>query len=195
MEVWIMQEEENKANLKDLPGISPESRQYLLDVARQTVERYVYRKPVQKLEYSDPVLKEKWGAFVTLKIHNGLRGCIGSLVSDKPLPETIADMAVKSAASDPRFPPLSPSEFEHISIDISVMGPIREIEDINEIVIGRDGLVIEQGSRHGLLLPQVATENDLDVPGFLSQTCVKAGLPPDAWKHGAKIMKFSAEVF
>jgi len=190
-----MQKDVSGNEKRDLPGISPESRQYLLDVAMDAVDRYVHRKPAQVLEYTDPVLKENWGAFVTLKIHNDLRGCIGSLVSDRSLPETIADMAVKSAASDPRFPPLSPSEFKHVSIDISVMGPIREIDSIDEIVIGRDGLVIEQGGRHGLLLPQVATENGLDVPGFLAQTCLKAGLPPDAWKHGSTIMKFSAEVF
>jgi AmmeMemoRadiSam system protein A len=191
-----MQTESNDIdNGKDLPGLSDESKKYLLDVAREAVRRYVYREPRQKLEYDDPVLKGLWGAFVTLKIGDDLRGCIGNLLSDKPLPETIAEMAVKSASSDPRFAPLSQSEFTRISIDISVMGPIREVSNIDEIVIGRDGLIIEQGYRHGLLLPQVATEHNLGLHAFLSQTCLKAGLPPDAWKHGAKIQKFSAEVF
>jgi uncharacterized protein len=191
-----MQTESNDAdNRSDLPGLSDESKKYLLDVAREAVRRYVNHEPRQKLEYDDPVLNGRWGAFVTLKIDDDLRGCIGGLTSVKPLPETIAEMAVKSASSDPRFPPLSQSEFAHISIDISVMGPIREVQNIDEIVIGRDGLIIEQGHRHGLLLPQVATEHNLGLHAFLSQTCLKAGLPPDAWKHGAKILKFSAEVF
>lgn len=179
----------------DLPSLSEESKQYLLGVAREAVRRFVQREPRQNFEYSDPVLKGHWGAFVTLKIGDELRGCIGNLQSDKPLPETVAEMAVKSASSDPRFPPLTPSEFDRISIDISVMGPIRDVENIDEIVIGRDGLIIEQGLRHGLLLPQVATEHNLDLHAFLTQTCLKAGLPPDAWQHGAKIQKFSAEVF
>lgn len=191
-----MQQDKNTSGEKnDLPGISPESRKYLLDIAREEVRRHVYREPLQKLDYSDPVLKDTWGAFVTLKINKELRGCIGNLVSDKPLPETIVEMAVKSAASDPRFPPLSAAEFENVSFDISVMGPLREVKDIKDIVIGRDGLVIEQASRHGLLLPQVATEHSMSVPDFISQTCLKAGIAPDAWKHGAKIFKFAAEVF
>lgn len=191
-----MQQDKNTSGEKnDLPGISPESRKYLLDIAREEVRRHVHGEPQQKLVYSDPVLKDTWGAFVTLKINRELRGCIGNLVSDKSLPETIVEMAVKSAASDPRFPPLSAAEFENVSIDISVMGPLREVKDIKDIVIGRDGLVIEQAGSHGLLLPQVATEHNMGVPDFISQTCLKAGLAPDAWKRGAKIYKFAAEVF
>jgi hypothetical protein len=179
----------------DLPGLSEENRRFLRAVAREAIEYHVRGRPPQRLLYQDPALKERWGAFVTLRVGAQLRGCIGNILSDQPLPETIAELAVKSASFDPRFPPVGPAELDDLTIDISILGPLMEVTDINDIVIGRHGLVIEQGPKHGLLLPQVATEHGLDVPSFLSQTCLKAGLPPDAWKHGAGIYRFSAEVF
>jgi AmmeMemoRadiSam system protein A len=182
-------------NKEDLPLLSDENKKYLLSVARDTINRYIKGEPPATLKYDDPALKEEWGAFVTLKIDGELRGCIGSIGSYDPLPETVAELAIKSATSDPRFPPLSPSELDHIDLEISVLGPLEEVSDISEIVIGRDGLEIEYRGRRGLLLPQVATEYNLDVLSFLAQTCLKAGLPPDAWKFGAKIYKFPAVVF
>lgn len=178
-----------------LPSLSEESKEYLRELALEAVRRQVNGEPQVKPEYDDPVLNEKWGVFVTLKVAGELRGCIGNIMSDHPLPETVVDMAVKSASLDPRFPPIGPAELDKLSIDISVLGPLVEVKDPREIKIGRDGLVIEMSGRHGLLLPQVATEHGLDVEGFLSQTCIKAGLPPDAWKQGAGIYRFAAEVF
>ena len=96
---------------------------------------------------------------------------------------------------DPRFPPIGPAELPSLEVEISVLGPLKEVHDINEIKIGRDGLIIECYGRHGLLLPQVATEHGLDLRGFLCQTCLKAGLPQDTWRQGARIYRFSAEVF
>lgn len=179
----------------DLPNLSEANRRFLKSVAREAVERHVNAQPPSRLLYDDPALKECWGAFVTLKVHGHLRGCIGTIVSDEPLPETIAELAVKSASYDPRFPPVGPAELNELDIEISILGPLREVTDIGEIQIGRDGLVVEHGGRRGLLLPQVATEHNLDVRSFLSQTCIKAGLPPDMWKLGAKIYRFPAEVF
>ncbi len=179
----------------DLPNLGEENRRFLKTVAREAVERHVRGQELERPLYDDPRLKKEWGAFVTLKIGGLLRGCIGNIVSDQPLPETIAELAVKSASSDPRFPPIGPAELESLDIDISVMGPLQEVKDIGEIVIGRDGLVIEKGLNRGLLLPQVASEHGFDVPTFLSQTCLKAGLPLDAWKKGARIYRFPAEVF
>jgi len=179
----------------DLPGLSEENHRYLREVAADAVRRHVEGKGPPELRYDNASLKGTYGVFVTLKVHGELRGCIGNLMAHSPLPEAIAEMAVKSASSDPRFPPLGISEIDNLEFDISILGPLREVENTEEIQIGLHGLVVEYAGRHGLLLPQVATEHGLDVPAFISQTCIKAGLPPDTWKHGAKIYKFAAEVF
>lgn len=178
-----------------LPNLSDDNKRFLLTVARDAVENHVKGLPLNRLLYTDSVLKHGWGAFVTLKVRGNLRGCIGTITSNKPVPETIAELAVKSAAHDPRFPPMGPAELDELSVEISILGPIREVTKIDEIQVGRDGLVIEYYGRHGLLLPQVATEHGLNLQEFLAQTCLKAGLPQDAWKHGARIFRFSAEVF
>jgi uncharacterized protein len=137
------------------------------------------------------------GAFVTIKRAGRLRGCIGTLACRRPLAEEIARVAASAALEDPRFAPLSPSELDGLSIEVSVLGPPEPIDprDPDAIVIGRHGLLVEQGRCHGLLLPQVATEWGWDRDTFLSQTCVKAGLPPDAWSRGAAVSRFSADVF
>jgi len=192
----MLEETDNSGDQGDsLPEMTDDNRRFLLGVAHEAVERLVKGRQQAKLLYDDPVLKQKWGAFVTLRVKGDLRGCIGSIVSDMPMPETIADMAVKSASQDSRFDPIGPAELKDIHIDISILGPLSEVRDISEIVIGRHGLVVEYRGRRGLLLPQVATEHNMDVPGFVAQTCLKAGLPPDSWKHGAKIYKFAADVF
>jgi AmmeMemoRadiSam system protein A len=192
-----MQTEDNTPveNDPEVPNLSEESKQYLLSVAKTAIERHVNGERPQRLIYDDPKLKKRWGAFVTIKIGKNLRGCIGNIMSDRPIPETVADMAVKSASMDPRFPPIGPAELEKLHVDISILGPLTEVKEINEIVIGRHGLVVEKMGRHGLLLPQVATEYNLDVHQFIQETCVKAGLPPDAYEHGARLFKFAAEVF
>lgn len=100
-----------------------------------------------------------------------------------------------AALEDPRFQPVESGEVAQIDIEISVLGPVEEVEDPTAIEVGRDGLVVEQGSRRGLLLPQVATEWGWDRETFLAQTCLKAGLPADAWKRGAQVFRFQAEVF
>lgn len=147
-------------------------------------------------EFKDEIFKEKRGAFVTLHINGRLRGCIGYIAGIKPIPETIIDMAIASAFKDPRFPPLKREEFEKIDIEISVLTPIERVNNIDEIQVGRDGLIISNGYRQGLLLPQVATEYGWNREQFLEHTCYKAGLPGDAWKwKDTKIEKFSAQVF
>jgi AmmeMemoRadiSam system protein A len=191
----MFDDEQDSTSGPELPKLSEENRSYLKTVARDSVVNYVKGMRAKPLVYSDPALKGHYGAFVTYKIHGDLRGCIGMLTSDMPLPETIADTAIRSAVNDPRFPPVGPNEVDKLDIEISIMGHMREVKNINEIKIGRDGLVIEHYHRHGLLLPQVATEHGLDVESFLAQTCLKAGVPMDSWKHGAKIYRFAAEVF
>jgi AmmeMemoRadiSam system protein A len=135
------------------------------------------------------------GAFVTLRKRGELRGCIGHVEPDRPLDVTVARVAVAAARTDPRFPSVSPAEIGEIAIEISVLGPLERITSVEDIEIGRHGLVVERVLHRGLLLPQVAVEHGWSPEMFLSQTCVKAGLSPDAWRHGATLWRFEAEVF
>jgi AmmeMemoRadiSam system protein A len=140
---------------------------------------------------------EASGAFVTIKRGGRLRGCIGTLHCTRPLPEEVRRVAVSAAREDPRFSPLTTSELADLEIEVSVLGPLEAIDPFDPAAfeIGRHGLVVEQGRRRGLLLPQVATEWNWNRETFLSQTSVKAGLPPDAWRQEAKVYRFFAEVF
>jgi len=141
-------------------------------------------------------LKEKFGAFVTLKINGGLRGCIGRVVGDLPLVETVSRMARSAAFEDPRFPPLSAGEFPRLEIEISILSPLTPCPDSDKIEVGRHGLLISKGGASGLLLPQVPVEWGWDRETFLAQCCRKAGLPSSAWKdQDARIFWFEAEVF
>ena len=137
---------------------------------------------------------EAAGIFVTLRRQDELRGCIGHVESDRPLGMLIGRTAIAAATSDPRFPPLTQAELDGITIEVSVLGPLEAVDSIDQIEVGRHGLVIEQGRSRGLLLPQVATEWHWDREAFLAHTCQKAGLPHDAWRRGATIWRFEAEV-
>ncbi len=174
--------------------LSSEEKKELLRIAREAVTscfRGGKVEPRRDLEG----LRERRGVFVTIHKRGALRGCIGVFTSDKPLYETTAEMAVSAAFRDPRFPPLGAGELDEVDFEISVLSPLREIDDIAEIEIGKHGIYITRGLNRGVLLPQVATEYGWNVETFLEQTCLKAGLPPDAWKKGAKIEIFSAQVF
>jgi AmmeMemoRadiSam system protein A len=135
------------------------------------------------------------GAFVAIFCKGELRGCLGRVTSDWPLPDLVRHLAQEVADSDPRFTPVAPHELEDIALEVSVLTPEREIRSIDEIELGRHGLIVEQRSRRGLLLPQVPTEHEWDRETFVSQTCLKAGLPADAWRHDARLLVFEAQVF
>jgi AmmeMemoRadiSam system protein A len=139
-------------------------------------------------------LAEPRGAFVTLHLEGELRGCIGYVLPTQSLHATVAEAARAAALDDPRFPPVTPVEAAHLKIEISVLSPLRPIRP-EEVIVGQHGLVVTQGNRRGLLLPQVPIEWKWDRETFLAQTCLKAGLPPDAWQHGAQLQAFTAEVF
>jgi uncharacterized protein len=176
--------------------LNKEQQLKLVKLARKTIGEALGIARDEALEFSDPIFREKCGAFVTLHLRGRLRGCIGYIQGVKPIPETIIDMAKASAFKDPRFPPLGRNEFEQIDIEISVLSPIETVRDVSEIKIGRDGLIIGQGYNSGLLLPQVAVEQKWGLDEFLENTCYKAGLPGNAWQtKGTKIEKFSAQVF
>ena len=144
----------------------------------------------------DIQLPDASGVFVTIKRGGQLRGCLGTLECRRALAEEVARCAADSAAEDPRFPPVSEEELPELEVEVSVLGPLEAIApDPSQVVVGRHGLVVEQGHRRGLLLPQVATEWDWTSEQFLRQTCLKAGLPEEAWRSGAQIYRFEAEVF
>ena len=147
-------------------------------------------------EKLSPLLKEKRGAFVTLRKNQKLRGCIGHIVGLHPLAETVSKMAIAAAFQDPRFPPVQKDELPELEYEISIMSPLQPIRDCRTVKVGSHGLYIRQGQHSGLLLPQVATQYDWDRITFLEQTCRKARLLKDAWKDLAtQIYIFSAEVF
>lgn len=176
-------------------GLSAEEKRVLKDVVNKTLQAVVNGGPIPTFNNFTGKLGENWGAFVTLNKNGRLRGCIGHIVGTQPLILTVAQMTRAAALEDPRFNPVKPAELNDIEFEISVLTPIREITDVNEIVVGRDGIIITRGYNRGLLLPQVATEYNWDRETFLEQTCNKAGLPEDAWKQkGTKIEMFSAEI-
>ncbi len=171
-------------------------KKILIEMAKKAILAELQGVPLSMPTITDSALLEHRGAFVTLKINGQLRGCIGTFVASKPLIEVVADMAVQAAFHDPRFQPLTPSEFDQIEVEISVLSPLREIDSIDEIEVGKHGIYIIKGPYHGVLLPQVATEYGWDRNQFLDQTCIKAGLWPGCWKDpDTKILIFSAEVF
>lgn len=178
--------------------LAPEHRTHLLTIARTSIETVLGgARPELDRGRVPAELHRPSGAFVSLHTHGGeLRGCIGSIQPVAPLFQAVANNAINAAFRDPRFYPLGKDELGHVHIEISVMSPIELVRVIEEIEVGRDGLIISIGARAGLLLPQVATEYGWDREMFLSQTCRKAGLPTDAWRSvGCRIEKFSAEVF
>jgi AmmeMemoRadiSam system protein A len=143
-----------------------------------------------------PRLRRPAGAFVTLTIDGGLRGCIGSVVPVEPLFRTVSRNAVNAGFGDPRFPHLRPEEAARIEIEISVLGRIERIGGPEDVVVGRDGLIVRAGRSAGLLLPQVADEYGWTAEQFLSRTCEKAGLPPGSWREKwCSLERFSAQVF
>jgi AmmeMemoRadiSam system protein A len=173
---------------------TPLDRRLLLTLARDAVVAHV-GAGVAPAAPSDGVCARRGGAFVTLHQRGDLRGCIGHVEATEPLGPVIVRCAVAACSADPRFPPVRAAELPHIDIELSLLGPLEPVIVIDEIDVGRHGLVVEMDRHRGLLLPQVATEWRWDRETFLTQTCVKAGLTRDAWKKGATLWRFEAEVF
>jgi uncharacterized protein (TIGR00296 family) len=178
---------------------------YLVRLARRTIEAS-FTKAKVSLADAPPKTHEVCGAFVTLKSLRGgeklLRGCIGYPHPIKPLFEAVNDVAKAAAFEDPRFPRLDRSELGKIIVEVSVLTPPEPIRGLKPeqypsiVRVGVDGLIIKRGGRSGLLLPQVATEWGWDSDEFLSQACVKAGLPQDAWLlPGTDVSRFQAIIF
>lgn len=175
------------------PEYSPEERQELLAYAREAIRSKLENRVPQPLNAS-PHLSEPRGAFTTLYVRGKLRGCVGYPAAVLPLYRTVFETARAAAFEDPRFIPLIGGEAADLRVSISVLSPVAPIRP-EDVEIGRHGLIISMGSSRGLLLPQVPVEHGWDRVTFLEQTCHKAGLPPNAWRAGALVEAFVAEVF
>lgn len=175
--------------------LTDEDKKELLGLARSAVEAYVQDGRVVQFESTNSRLLAHRGVFVTLKKRGALRGCIGFTDPIMPLSRGVIEAGIYAAVRDYRFEPVSKAELKSLEYEISVLTPLEDVPDPKRIKVGRDGLVIEMNGRKGLLLPQVPVENNWDRETFLAQTCLKAGLPPDSWKKGAKLQRFEAVVF
>ena len=176
--------------------LSIADKQLLLQSARRAIEGAVKKHPKPGLPPLSPALSEPHGVFVTLYRGSDLRGCIGYLIGESSLFESVTSVAVKAALSDPRFYPLTEKELTEITLEISVLSPLQRITNIDEIQVGIHGVVIESPHARSVLLPKVAVENGWDRETFLQETSRKAGGPKDLWKKpGTAISIFSAEVF
>ncbi len=172
---------------------SQEERRILLSLAHRSIESALAS---QRMDTTPPTehLAEPRGAFTTLHLLGELRGCIGYVLPVDSLYQTVAETARAAALDDPRFRPVTDDEAPHLKIEISVLSVPKPIKP-EEVEVGRHGLIVTMGTRRGLLLPQVPLQWDWDRETFLAQACLKAGLAPDAWQHGAAIQAFTAEVF
>jgi uncharacterized protein len=186
-------EEVRRPSVSDTAEYSPEERRLLLNLAHRSIQTALAE---QRIDTTPPSahLAEPRGAFTTLHLHEQLRGCIGYVLPMGSLYQTIAETARAAAFDDPRFPPVTENEAPFLKIEISVLSLMRPLRP-EDVVVGKHGLLITMGPRRGLLLPQVPIEWGWDRETYLDQTCIKAGLPPDAWKRGADLQGFTAEVF
>ena len=173
-------------------------RRTLLALARQAVEAAVRGIPGSPSLPESAVLRRPGGAFVTLRSHGELRGCIGHVASDRPLAEVVARMAESAATQDPRFPPVPLEDLADLEVEISVLSEAVPLasRDPGAIRAGHDGVIVRRGWRQGVLLPQVAVDHGWAGEAFLSAACRKAGLPPEAWRAAdCQLLVFQADVF
>ena len=187
--------------------LTEDEGRFLVKLARRSISSIIITgEPIEDSSNYPPKLQEKCGVFVTLNtVKNGmeeLRGCIGYPEPIFPLVKATIDSAISAATRDPRFPPVSSQELNDIIIEVSVLTPPtlievkKPIDYVNEVQIGRDGLIVERGMLKGLLLPQVPVEWKWNLEEFLAQCCMKAGLAPDMWLvKGTRIYKFQAIIF
>ena len=179
-------------------GLTDSEREWLLRVARASIAAAVLGHSSPEPDDPGGFASSPAGVFVTLHIAGELRGCIGQIGALEPLYRMVVQVARSAALRDPRFLPLSAEELNDVEIEISVLSPMAAVsaaEAERAITIGRHGIMISHGARRGLLLPQVPLHYGWDVRQFLEQTCFKAGIAGDAWRTGATVQIFTAEIF
>jgi len=175
--------------------LGPEDRAALLSAAREAIRCAIANEPFARPEPTAGMLRRA-GAFVTLRRRGELRGCIGILDTSRFLLDSVTDAAVAAATRDHRFSQLTIGELSECDLEISVLGEFAEVRAPEEIVVGRDGVVLRAGFQSGLFLPQVATEQGWDRETLLEHLCLKAGLAPGTWRRpDARLERFTAEVF
>jgi len=175
------------------PEYGPKERSLLLELAHQAIVARLERREILAASYSEH-LSEPRGVFTTIYSDQKLRGCVGYPAALMSLFRAVIETAQGAAFDDPRFPPLTLAEATNLKVSLSILSPLVPIA-AEEVEVGRHGLMISYKGQRGLLLPQVPVEHGWNRATFLEQTCRKAGIPLDAWQHGAKIEAFSAEVF
>ncbi|KAB2906961.1 MAG: AmmeMemoRadiSam system protein A [Ignavibacteriales bacterium] len=173
-----------------------EEKKLLLEAARNKIERHLgVTEDAVKLPV-DGVFGSFSGCFVTLTEFGELRGCIGFIQGIEPLWKTVQEAAILAATEDPRFAPVTKREWRNISVEISVLSPPFDMESYDDIVVGKHGLIVREGMRSGLLLPQVPVDHNMNKEEFLDALCRKAGLPPKLWtQKQLTLQAFTAEVF
>ncbi len=179
-------------------GLDSSQKKKLIEIAKEAINSYVKEGKKLQVKELDPRLKLEEGAFVTIHKKGQLRGCIGNIIGRGPLYLTVRDMAISAASQDPRFPKVTVGELDQIEVEISVLSKPRQINDAEEIIMGKHGVIVSRGPfHHGVFLPQVADSTGWSKEMFLSQLCSqKAGLSPDAWKDPkTKLEIFTADVF
>lgn len=172
---------------------SPDERLVLLSLAHDAINAALDQRDL-KLEPPSPHLAQPRGVFTTLYLRAHLRGCVGYIYPVASVYQTVAETARAAAFEDTRFIPVTAEEALELKIHLSILSILEPIQP-DQVHVGQHGLLVSMAGRRGLLLPQVATENDWDRITFLEQTCCKAGLSPDAWKKGATLEAFTAEIF
>jgi AmmeMemoRadiSam system protein A len=173
--------------------LSDRALDVLLELAQATVRASVRGEHLPALP-DHPELSLPRGVFVSLHCRGALRGCLGHLEADLSVGEATRRMAIAAAQDDPRFPPVSPDELEELDVEVSVLSPSRPVAP-DDVVPGRDGLLVHRGARFGVLLPQVAVEQRWDRTAFLRAVCQKAGLSAEAWRDpGTELYAFSAQI-
>lgn len=176
-------------------ALSEQQKRELLALARKTVTEYVRHKRTPEPVVNDTRLQANGATFVTINRDHRLRGCIGNIQPVMPLYRSIIRNAVAASSQDPRFPPLTPRELEDADVEITVLSPLEPLDDVKKIRIGVHGISIFKDGRNGVFLPQVPVEQGWDLPTYLEQLCLKAGLPRDAWKDkDTRLFSFTADI-
>jgi hypothetical protein len=186
----------NQAALTDISAtLTPSDKKKLLVFARETISRLFLTDTTPLARKFNAALQQPRGAFVTLKKRGELRGCVGRIIGDEPLGKIVGTMAIQAAFNDARFNPLTADELNDTEIEISVLTPIKPIAGAADIVVGRDGVLLDKESHHAVFLPQVATEQKWNREEMLDNLCRKAGLETGCWKKEAQLSTFQAIVF